>query len=57
VYGTVQHSTVLYSTHIIEIQKLTTDNTTKAGINYKEGISMWMGSHEIDELYYKQQHF
>jgi len=36
VYGTVQHSTVLYSTHIIEIQKLTTDNTTKAGINYKE---------------------
>ena len=47
----------MYSTHITGIQKLTTDNTTKAGINYKEGISMWMGSHEIDELYYKQQHF
>jgi len=26
----------VYSTHIIEIQKPTTDNTTKAGVNYKE---------------------
>jgi len=23
------------STHIIEIQKFTTDNTTKAGVNYE----------------------
>jgi len=43
-----------YSTHNIEFKKT---YTTIAGINYKEQYWLWMGSHDIDELYYMHQHF
>jgi len=40
-----------YSCYICSKKILTTNNTTIAGIIYKEQQWIWMGSHDIDELY------